>query len=86
VNYTYQNRNYNNLAQTYEHPAMKLLGASLNIRFPNVWGEPSINLVGNNLTNEFEPGVVFDTPNTGGVLTIYNPPRSVSLGVEVNLR
>jgi len=85
VNYTYQNRNYNNLAQTYEHPPMKLLGASINFRFPELWGEPSINLVGNNLTNEFEPGVVFDTPNTGGLLTIYNPPRSVSLGIEFNL-
>ncbi|CAA0116141.1 Pesticin receptor [Zhongshania aliphaticivorans] len=86
VNYTYQNRNYNNLARTREHPPIKLLGASINFRFPELWGEPSINLVGNNLTNEFEPGVIFDTPNTGGLLTIYNPPRSVSLGIEVNLR
>ncbi|NKI16328.1 TonB-dependent receptor [Spongiibacter sp. KMU-166] len=86
VTYTYQESNYNNLAQTYEHPPMELLGASVNFRFPEMWGEPSINLVGNNLTNEFEPGVVFDTPNTGGILTIYNPPRSVTLGIEFNLR
>jgi hypothetical protein len=34
------------------------------------------------LTNEFEPAVVFDTPNTGGILTIFNPPRSLTLGVS----
>lgn len=85
LSYTYQNRNYNNLPHTYEHPALGLLGASVNMRFYKLPGEPAISLVGNNLTNEFEPGVVFDTPNTGGILTIFNPPRSVTLGVEFSL-
>ncbi|MGQ0700689.1 MAG: TonB-dependent receptor [Panacagrimonas sp.] len=82
VSYTYQNRNYNNLPHTYEHPPLGLLGASASLRLPNWPGRPSFNLVGANLTNEFKPGVVFETPNSGGILTIFNPPRSVVLGVE----
>uniref|UniRef100_UPI003569D3CC TonB-dependent receptor n=2 Tax=Litorivivens sp. TaxID=2020868 RepID=UPI003569D3CC len=50
LSYTYQNRNYNNLAQTYEHPALSLLGASLKMDFPQVWGQPAISLIGTNLT------------------------------------
>ena len=82
LSYTFQNRNYNNLPHTYEHPGINLLGASVNVQLPQFWGQPAIKIVGNNLTNEREPGVVFDTPNTGGILTIYNPPRSVNLGIE----
>ncbi|WP_286696031.1 TonB-dependent receptor domain-containing protein [Spongiibacter sp. UBA1325] len=85
LSYTWQNRNYNNLPQTYEHPAISLLGASLNARFLSLPGKPFVSLTGSNLTNEFKPGVVFDTPNTGGILTIYNPPRSVKLGIEFSL-
>lgn len=63
-------------------PALGLLGASANLHLPKWPGRPTLNLVGNNLTNAFEPGVVFDTKNSGGILTLFNPPRSVVLGVE----
>lgn len=82
LSYSYQNRNYNNLPHTYEHPALKLLNASVSFSMPNWPGQPKLNLVGTNLTNEFQPAVVFDTPNTGGILTIFNPPRAIMLGVE----
>lgn len=82
VSYSYQNRNYNNLPHTYRHPALGLLSVSANLRLPNWPGCPALSLVGTNLTNEFKPGVVFDTPNTGGILTIFNPPRSITLGIE----
>jgi len=82
--YTYQNRNFNNLPHTYRHPALAQLGASASLSLPTLPGRPVINLVGNNLTNEFKPGVVFDTPNTGGILTIINPPRSIMLGIELS--
>lgn len=84
LSYSYQNRNYNNLPHTYEHPALKLLNASVSLSLPFVPGRPKLNLVGTNLTNEFQPAVVFDTPNTGGILTIFNPPRTVTLGVELS--
>ena len=82
LSYSYQNRNYNNLPHTYEHPPLGLLNASFNLKFANWPGQPTLNLVGTNLTNVFEPAVVFDTPNTGGILTIFNPPRSLTLGVS----
>ena len=85
LSYTYQNRNYNNLAHTYEHPALELLGASANLSMPSWPGAPVFSLIGSNLTNEFKPAVVFDTPNTGGILTIFNPPRSFRLGVEFTI-
>lgn len=84
VSYTYQNRSFNNLPHTYRQPALALLGASVGLSLPSLPGRPVINLVGNNLTNEFKPGVVFDTPNTGGILTIFNPPRSIMLGIELS--
>lgn len=85
LSYTYQNRNYNNLPHTYEHPALGLLGARIGVRFPGWPGAPDLSLVGSNLTNEFKPAVVFDTPNTGGILAIYNQPRTLilKLGFEV---
>ncbi|MGQ0529978.1 MAG: hypothetical protein ACT4PG_09235 [Panacagrimonas sp.] len=43
----------------------------------------AMNLVGTNLTNVFEPAVVFGTPNTGGILTIFNPPRFVPAADDV---
>ena len=55
------------------------------MRFPGWPGAPDLSLVGSNLTNEFKPAVVFDTPNTGGILAIYNQPRTLilKLGFEV---
>jgi outer membrane receptor protein involved in Fe transport len=85
LSYTYQNRNYNNLAHTYEHPPLELLGASANLSMPSWPGAPVFSLIGSNLTNEFKPAVVFDTPNTGGILSIFNPPRSFRLGVEFTI-
>ncbi|MGQ0622885.1 MAG: TonB-dependent receptor [Panacagrimonas sp.] len=82
ISYTYQNRNYNNLPHTYEHPALGLLGASASLRLPKWPGRPLLNLVGTNLTNEFEPGVIFETKNSGGILTTFNPPRSITLGLS----
>ncbi|MEX1669543.1 TonB-dependent receptor [Zhongshania guokunii] len=85
LSYTYQNRNYNNLAQTYKHPPLALVGASANLSMTNWPGAPVFSLIGANLTNEFKPAVVFDTPNSGGILTIFNPPRTVRLGVEFTI-
>lgn len=85
VSYTYQDRNYSNLPHLYKHPSLGLLGASLSLHLPNWPGHPTLNLVGSNLTNEFEPAAVFNTPNSGGILTIFNPPRSILLGIEFAL-
>ncbi|MGQ0622887.1 MAG: TonB-dependent receptor domain-containing protein [Panacagrimonas sp.] len=80
--YTYQNGNFNNLPHDYKHPPLGLLGASLSLQFPKWRGRPLRNLVANNLTNEFKPGVVFETAKSNGILTVFNPPRSITLGVE----
>jgi hypothetical protein len=84
VSYTYQNRNFNNLPHTYTHPPLGLLNASASLGFPAWPGKPTLSLVGTNLTNEFKPAVVFDTPNTGGILTIFNPPRAVVLSLSLS--
>lgn len=83
LSYTYQNRNFNNLPHTYAHPPLGLLGASVNLTLATLPGQPRLSLIGNNLTNELKPGAVFDTPNSGGILTLFNPPRSIVLSVEV---
>lgn len=83
LSYTYQNRNFNNLPHTYAHPPLGLLGASVNLTLATLPGQPRLSLIGNNLTNELKPGAVFETPNSGGILTLFNPPRSVVLSVEV---
>lgn len=82
VSYTYQDSNYNNLPHTYKHPPLGLLGASASLRLPRVPGAPTLSLVGTNLTNVFKPAVVFDTPHSGGILVIFNQPRSITLGID----
>lgn len=83
LSFTYQNRNFNNLPHTYEHPPLGLLGASMTARLPHLPGRPTVSLIGNNLTNALKPGAVFETPNTGGILTLFNAPRSLLLSIEV---
>lgn len=82
LSWTYQNGNYNNLPHDYQHPPLGLLGAGASLRLHKVRGQPRLSLLGTNLTNEFKPGVVFETAKSGGILAVFNPPRAIMLGVE----
>lgn len=84
VTYTYQTRNYNNLAQTFEHPSLGLLGASVGLRFAGLFGAPELSLIGTNLTNELEPVLVTDALLTNDVLVVFNRPRELKLNLRLS--